>query len=130
MRKKIKETKKAITVLGEIQKTIQSENLAMHYLLAKNYLNEKGKQKVSEETNTTKKEQGTEPQPLVISGTQGLADFLGCSKSKAFDIIKSEILLNNRIQYKVGNCWKFNRKKLEQFISENPEMLGRTSLQK
>ena len=126
MRKKIKETKKAIAVLDEIQKTIQSENLDRHYLLTKNYLNEKGKQQVSEETNSTNKEQEIAPAHLVISGTQGLADFLGCSKTMAFSIIKEGKLLQEGIQYKVGNCWKFNRKKLEYYIKDNPTIFSKT----
>ena len=59
----------------------------------------------------------------VISGTEGLKDFLGCGKSLAFAIIKSRILVENGIQYKVGNCWKFNAKKLEEFLQIHPQFL-------
>lgn len=59
----------------------------------------------------------------VISGTEGLKDFLGCGKSLAFAIIKSGILAENGIQYKVGNCWKFNAKKLEEFLEIHPNFL-------
>ena len=65
-------------------------------------------------------------QPLiVISGTQGLADYLGCSKSMAFSIIKSGVLKQESIQYMVGKCWKFNRKKLDEHLKKNPDMLSR-----
>lgn len=70
------------------------------------------------------------PQPLieyprVLSSTQGLADFLGCGRTMAFSIIKSGILKKDTIQYKVGQCWKFNREKLEKYLEDNPELLGR-----
>ena len=64
-------------------------------------------------------------QPKVISGTQGLADYLGCSKTKAFGIIKSKVLEPDAIQYLVGGVWKFNRERLDKFIAADPEVLGR-----
>lgn len=63
--------------------------------------------------------------PRVLSSTQGLADFLGCGRTMAFSIIKSGVLKENAIQYKVGQCWKFNREKLEKYLAGNPELLGR-----
>ena len=74
-----------------------------------------------DETSTVEKEPNL---PKVISGTDGLKDYLGCSHNKAFDIIKSRILPKD-VQYKTGNVWKFNRAKLDKFISENPEILGK-----
>lgn len=59
----------------------------------------------------------------VISGTAGLAEFLGCGKTKAFEIIKSGILKENQIQYMVGKSWKFNPEKLKQYLAEHPEGL-------
>ena len=63
--------------------------------------------------------------PRVLSSTQGLADFLGCGRTMAFSIIKSGVLKADAIQYKVGQCWKFNREKLEKYLADNPEFLGR-----
>ena len=60
----------------------------------------------------------------VISGTEGLARFLGCSKSMAFSIIKNGILKEAGIQYKVGNCWKFNAEGLSNFIRIHPNLLA------
>jgi len=60
----------------------------------------------------------------VLSGTNGLAEYLGCSHNKAFDIIKSRILPNS-VQYQTGRVWKFNRKRLDAFLEEHPEALGR-----
>lgn len=59
----------------------------------------------------------------VISSTEGLANFLGCGKTKAFEIIKSGILKEAGIQYRVGKSWKFNAEKLEKYITEHPEFL-------
>lgn len=61
----------------------------------------------------------------VISGTQGLADYLGCGKSMAFSIIKNGVLKDNGIQYMVGKCWKFNREKLDKYLTEHPELLSK-----
>ena len=63
--------------------------------------------------------------PKILSSTQGLADYLGCGRTMAFSIIKSGVLKKDAIQYKVGQCWKFNREKLDKFIADNPEILGR-----
>lgn len=60
----------------------------------------------------------------VISGTEGLAKFLGCGKTMAFSIIKSGVLIEHCIQYKVGNCWKFNVEKLEKFLENRPDFLS------
>ena len=82
-------------------------------------------------TSSDQRQQGPstpQPQielPRVLSSTQGLADFLGCGRTMAFSIIKSGVLKENAIQYKVGQCWKFNREKLEKYLADNPELLGR-----
>lgn len=60
----------------------------------------------------------------VISGTEGLARFLGCSKSMAFSVIKNGILKKEGIQYKVGNCWKFNAERLKEFLRIHPNLLA------
>lgn len=62
--------------------------------------------------------------PDVISGTDGLKHYLGCSHNKAFDIIKSKILPSDT-QYMTGRVWKFNRKRLDVFLSKHPEALGK-----
>ena len=59
----------------------------------------------------------------VISGTAGLAEFLGCGKTKAFAIIKGGVLKQAGIQYKVGKCWKFNAERLSVFLKQNPDFL-------
>ena len=59
----------------------------------------------------------------VISGASGLAEFLGCGKTKAFSIIKSGILKAAGIQYRVGRTWKLNAKKLLDYLREHPDFL-------
>lgn len=76
------------------------------------------------ETNFIEEDSQESTLPKVISGTDGLKDYIGCSHNKAFDIIKSRILPKD-VQYKTGNVWKFNRAKLDKFISEKPELLGK-----
>lgn len=63
--------------------------------------------------------------PKILSSTQGLADYLGCGRTMAFSVIKSGVLKKDAIQYKVGQCWKFNREKLDKYIADNPEILGK-----
>ena len=63
--------------------------------------------------------------PKILSSTQGLADYLGCGRTMAFSIIKSGVLKKDAIQYKVGQCWKFNREKLDKYMADNPEILGK-----
>lgn len=83
---------------------------------------EKGNSKPEESTDT--RENGSE-KPKIISGVRGLAAYLGCGTTKAQKIINSRILINGKIQYKVGENWKFNCEKLDQFLADNPEVLGR-----
>lgn len=79
-------------------------------------------EKEKEEPVQTEKEQPGQP---VISGTEGLAKRLGCSKSMAFSIIKEKVLIDAGIQYQVGKCWKFNGAKLDKYLAEHPDMLAR-----
>ncbi len=74
-----------------------------------------------EPVQTEKEQQGQ----TTISGTEGLAKRLGCSKSMAFSIIKERVLYDAGIQYPVGKCWKFNGAKLDKYLAEHPEMLAR-----
>ena len=95
--------------------------------------NKRMKEQATAHANTTEDVQiptSSKPQPpaeppKILSSTQGLADFLGCGRTMAFSIIKSGVLKKEAIQYKVGQCWKFNREKLEKYLNDNPEILGR-----
>ncbi len=62
-------------------------------------------------------------EPTVYSGVAGLAKALGCGKTKANEIIQSNILKDLGIQYAVGRTWKFNAKKLSEYLREHPDFL-------
>lgn len=62
-------------------------------------------------------------EPTVLSGVEGLMNRLGCGKTKAFGIVKSGILKTAGIQYRVGRTWKFNAKKLSDYLREHPDFL-------
>ena len=59
----------------------------------------------------------------VISGVQGLADFLGCGKTKAMEIVNEGKLIEAKIQYQVGRTWKFDAIKLREKLDKNPDFL-------
>ena len=82
-------------------------------------------QRVPEKTET-----GVANETPIISGTDGLAKYLGCGKSMAFSIIKNGVLKECGIQYMVGKSWKFNREKLEQYITEHPDLLAKIRCKK
>lgn len=69
--------------------TEQLKNIGKAIATIKGIKSEKGKNEIKEpqpkdETSTVEKEPNL---PKVISGTDGLKDYLGCSHNKAFDII-------------------------------------------
>ena len=66
----------------------------------------------------------------IISGTDSLAKYLGCSKSMAFSIIKNGVLKEQGIQYMVGKCWKFNRELLRTYLQSNPNLLSKIRCKK
>lgn len=59
----------------------------------------------------------------LIKGVRGLAAFLGCGTNKAQDIVKSEILLKKKIQYRIGDDWRFRKDKLTDLLEKEPEIL-------
>lgn len=100
--------------LYALEKTIE----AVEYIKTSRTMYETGNEQTPQQ-NTSIKVADTK----VISSTEGLARFLGCGKSMAFSVIKSGILIENGIQYKVGNTWKFNAERLEHFLQEHPHFL-------
>ncbi len=99
-------------LLQSVDKTIS----VVEAMVGGNAANEGSKE--MEATETT-----TETLPDVISGTNGLAEYLGCSHNTAFNIIKSRVLPRN-VQYMTGKVWKFNRKRLDEYLLNHPEALG------
>lgn len=78
---------------------------------------------VQTETIPTVSNAGFVKDEKVVSSTEGLANFLGCGKTKAFEIIKSGALKDAGVQYRVGKCWKFNAEKLSKYLAEHPDFL-------
>ena len=74
-----------------------------------------------EKANEKKPNKAKASTPAVISGTQAFADYLGCSKSTAFKIIKSGVL-DGKTQYLTKGVWKFNVARLDKAIQENPKI--------
>lgn len=87
---------------------------------------------IGADTNTTGSFRGCnhsdlgQIKPAVICGTKELAIHLGCGKTKAFEIIKSEVLTKTKpaIQYRVGNKWFFNATELDECLSNDPNFLN------
>lgn len=58
----------------------------------------------------------------LIRGTRELAKFLRCGGNKANAIAKSGILKRAGVQFKIGNTKYYNKKKLTEALSSNPDM--------
>ena len=118
-----------------VSKAISNLNIAKGFFTNPptiNNLNEKELcHKIETDNNVNEKEDAkNESTPLprksdvqIISGTQGLADYLGCGKTLAFSIIKSKVLQEENIQYMVGKCWKFKRQGLDDYLKKNPQLI-------
>lgn len=59
----------------------------------------------------------------VIKGVAGLAEYLGFGITMAQAIVSSKRLMTNGGQYRAGKSWLFNRKKIEDLLKENPNLL-------
>ena len=64
-----------------------------------------------------------EPREL-IKGVSGLAEFLGCSTTKAQNIMNSGVLQKRNIAYRAGNRWRFNKTLLAELLQEEPEIFN------
>lgn len=58
----------------------------------------------------------------LVKGVSGLAEYLGCGKNKAQEILNSGILQQKEIVYRAGNRWLVNTTLLDEALAENPEM--------
>ncbi len=63
-----------------------------------------------------------EPRQL-IKGLRGLAEFLGCSITKAQAIINTGILQKNEIAYRSGNRWRIDKNLLIKLLQNKPDIL-------
>lgn len=76
------------------------------------------KQKDSSKASTKEDNQSE-----VIKGVKGLADYLHCGSTKAQNILNEGTLQNNGVAYRTGNRWIFNREKLDELLSNKPDIL-------
>ena len=74
-----------------------------------------------EETDCFKTESHTEQEP--IKGVKGLASYLNIGTTKAQEILNSKILQKHGIAYRVGKAWNIKPHKLDEFLSNNPNIL-------
>lgn len=58
----------------------------------------------------------------LIRGTRKLAKFLDCGINRANAIAKSGILKRAGVQFKIGNTKYYNKKKLTEALSTNPDL--------
>ncbi len=60
----------------------------------------------------------------LIRGTRELAKFLQCGCNRVCAINKSGILKREGIQFKLGNTYCYNKKKLTEVLSANPDLFA------
>lgn len=121
------ETIKAEIQLGEF--VIEMHRLQLHYLgRLLSFLNS-----LMEDSNTTV--EATQPEPearptptenkeadRIIKGVKGLSEHLGIGITKAQEIFNSGILQKHGIAYRNGNAWRINAQKLDDMLSNNPNI--------
>lgn len=111
-------------------KIIRDKNEVMKNLLSNMYESVCAQKEMLEilleEYETEESEQSqikNEPREL-IKGVSGLAEFLGCGKTKAQNIMNSGVLQEQNIAYRTGNRWRFNKTLLIRLLEQEPEILN------
>jgi len=84
-------------------------------------------QKTDEQETTAHNQQSTEKrdaeiEDAIIKGVEGLAVALGCGKTKAQEILNSNVLQEARIAHRIGRGWRFSKEELSSFVKDNPEI--------
>lgn len=89
------------------------------------------------EDNTTVEVEATQPEPepearptpadketdkRIIKGVKGLSQALGIGITKTQEILNSGILLRMGVAYRNGNAWRINAQKLDDMLSNNPNI--------
>ena len=59
----------------------------------------------------------------LITGVRQFADYIHKSPATAQKILNKGVLQENSIAYRVGNSWTINIERLDQLISEDPQIL-------
>ncbi|MDO5496724.1 MAG: hypothetical protein Q4F45_02480 [Alistipes sp.] len=85
---------------------------------------------IADESNSeleTKEQTQTAPisnvEDNIITGVAGLAKYLNRGTTLTQAIINSRLLERNGAQYRAGNGWNFNKKKIDELLKENPNLL-------
>ena len=91
------------------------------------YFTDAHSQKMDEQETTADNRLNTEKrdneiEDAIIKGVEGLAVFLGCGKTKAQEILNSNVLQKAGVAYRMGKGWRFNKGKLSSFMKDNPEI--------
>lgn len=58
----------------------------------------------------------------IIKGVKGLSEHLGIGITKAQEVLNSGILERKGISYRNGNAWRINAQKLDDMLSNNPNI--------
>ncbi|MBO5044495.1 MAG: hypothetical protein J6C45_05610 [Alistipes sp.] len=66
----------------------------------------------------------------IITGVAGLAKYLNRGTTLTQAIINSRLLERNGAQYRAGNGWNFNKKKIDELLKENPNLLKDTHIKR
>ena len=77
--------------------------------------------KTVEQQETIQEESTSQNEP--IKGVKGLATYLGIGTTLAQAIIHSKVLEKDCAQYSAAGRWYFNKEKLDNLLSKNPELL-------
>lgn len=116
---------KAEIQLGEF--AIEMHRLQLHYLgRLLSFLNS-----LMEDSNTTVEATQPEARPTpadketdkrIIKGVKGLSQALGIGITKTQEILNSGILQRMGVAYRNGNAWRINAQKLDDMLSNNPNI--------
>lgn len=58
----------------------------------------------------------------IIKGVKGLSEHLGIGITKAQEVLNSGILQRKGVAYRNGNAWRINAQKLDDMLSNNPNI--------
>ena len=75
------------------------------------------------EENAQESTQNETITPNVIKGVKGLSEYLNIGKTLAQSVINSKLLMENKAQYRAGKNWLFSKQKLDELLSQKPEIL-------
>lgn len=119
---------KAEIELGEF--VIEMHRLQLYYLgRLLSFLNSLLEDNTTVEVEATQPEPEARPTPAdketdkrIIKGVKGLSQALGIGITKTQEILNSGILQRKGVAYRNGNAWRINAQKLDDMLSNNPNI--------